>query len=71
VTAGTQTLVLALVRVERDAPRPDEEALRAALVADRARLRLPPAAPGDVVVVGPYPVHVDGRDLDEYVVWER
>ena len=25
----------------------------------------------DLGIAGPYPISVDGKELDEYVVWER
>ncbi len=62
---------LTLVHVDRGAPQPDEETLRVALRRDRERLHRPQASVGEVAVAGPYPVRVDGRDVDEYVVWER
>jgi hypothetical protein len=62
---------LILVRVDRGAPLPDPGGLREALAADRRRLALPPDAVGEVAVAGPYPIRVDDRDVDEYVVWER
>jgi hypothetical protein len=63
--------VLALIRVDRGAPRPDEDALRKALAADRAFLRLQPQPVVDIEVAGPYAVRVGDDDFDEYVVWER
>jgi hypothetical protein len=63
---------LTLVRVERGAPPPSAEQLRAALARDRERLHVPAiAAICDFTVAGPYAITVDGKDLDEYVVWER
>jgi hypothetical protein len=62
---------LVLLRVPRGAPAPTPACLRAALAADRERLRLPPAD-GDIDyrLAGPYPVEVNGEGLDEYVAWE-
>jgi hypothetical protein len=62
---------LTLVHVDRGAPRPDEETLRVALRRDREGLHRPQGCLGEIAVAGPYPVRVDGRDVDEYVVWER
>ncbi len=62
---------LILVRVDRGAPRPGDGCLREALAVDRERLALSVDTLGPIAVAGPYPVRVDNRDLDEYVVWER
>lgn len=62
---------LAVVRVDRGAARPTDDDLRAALRADRKALKQPPEPEGAITVSGPYAIRVDGRDLDEYVVWER
>lgn len=71
MSRGTAT-ALAVVRVQRGQPRPAEDDLRAALAHDRERLSLPPEKyVCDFAVAGPYAVTVDGRELDEYVVWER
>lgn len=62
----------ASIRLPRGAARPTEEQQRAALRADRERIHQPaPSAPTEVHVAGPYHLLVDGRELDEYVVWER
>ena len=66
-----QGQVLTLVRVEPGTACPDEEALRAALNADQARLRLPVEPAGIISVTGPYAVRIDGHDFDEYVVWQQ
>ena len=66
-----QGQVLTLVRVEPGAACPDQEALRAALNADQARLRLPVEPGGTISVTGPYAVRIDGHDFDEYVVWQQ
>lgn len=63
--------VLVVVRVERGAPRPSEQVLRAALRGDRSTLKLGPEPEGAMAVGGPYAVRVNGQDVDEYVVWER
>jgi hypothetical protein len=61
-----------MIRVGRGQPAPTEADLRAAIACDRQRLHLPPQNHFyDVEVTGPFPVTVDGRELDEYVVWER
>ena len=71
MSRGTAT-ALAVVRVQRGQQRPAEEDFRAALAHDRERLHLPPEKDVcDFAVAGPYAVIVDGRELDEYVVWER
>ena len=62
---------LVLIRVDRGAPCPDLEVLRAALREDRRRLAAPAPPAGEVEAHGPYPVRIGDRDLDEYVVWER
>jgi hypothetical protein len=66
------SVAFALLRVPRGQTRPTEEQFRAALTQDRERLHQPaPPAPTDVQIGGPYPITVDGAELDEYVVWER
>ena len=71
MSAGTP-IALATVRVPHGQPRPSDEALRQAVERDRALLKLAPAnGLLDITVAGPYPVTVDGQDLDEYVAWER
>lgn len=66
------SLAFALVRVPRGEPRPSEERFLDALRQDRERLRLPTAnGRPDLEIAGPYAITVDGKDLDEYVVWER
>jgi hypothetical protein len=63
---------LTVVRVGRGQPPPSEADLRAAIERDRARLHLVPETfRRDLSVAGPYAITVDGRELDEYVVWER
>ncbi len=63
---------MSIVRVDRGQPPPAEDALRAAIAQDRQRLHLPPQNHlYDIAVSGPFHVTVDGRELDEYVVWER
>jgi hypothetical protein len=63
---------LTIVRVAHGQPRPEDAEFRRALERDRTRLGLPsqPYVP-DIGVAGPYCISVDGRELDEYVVWER
>lgn len=65
-------LAFALIRVPRGAPRPSDDACRAAIARDRAQLCLP-SLNGHVeyAVAGPYEVVVDGSELDEYTVWEK
>ena len=71
MSAGTAT-ALTVVRVARGQPQPSEEALQAAIERDRARLHLPIQNHlHDLAVAGPYPITVDGHELDEYVIWER
>jgi hypothetical protein len=71
MSRGTAS-ALTVVRVARGQPPPAEPELRTALAHDRARLHLPPEKYlRDYSVAGPYPISIDGRELDEYVVWER
>jgi len=61
-----------MIRISRGQPRPSEEAFATALKEDRQRLHLPPSdGTGEIEIAGPYPVLVDGSELDEYVAWER
>ena len=61
-----------IVRVPRGGPRPSAEACREAIARDRACLHLPPPNGfTEFEVGGPYPVLVDGAELDEYTVWEK
>ena len=63
---------MTVIRVGRGQPAPTEADLHAAIARDRQRLHLPPQNwPYEVAVTGPFPVTVNGRELDEYVVWER
>ena len=63
---------LTVVRVARGQPRPGETELRAAIERDRASLHLlPEPYRRDLSVAGPYQITIDGRELDEYVVWEQ
>lgn len=65
-------LAFALLRVPRGAARPSEDAFRAALARDRAQLHLPPLnGHVEYAVAGPYPVAVNGEELDEWTVWEK
>ena len=69
--AGTP-IALTTIRVERGAPAPTREALCAAIERDRLRLQLPAVdTMRDLAVAGPYPIVAGGKELDEYVVWER
>jgi hypothetical protein len=71
MSRGTPT-ALTVVRLQRGAPHPSDDTIRAALAGDRQRLRLPPEKfERDFAVAGPYAILIDGRELDEYVVWER
>jgi hypothetical protein len=71
MSRGTAT-ALTVVRVQRGNPRPSDDVVRAAIARDRERLHLPPEKyVCDFAIAGPYAIRVDGRDLDEYVVWER
>lgn len=63
---------LTVIRVFRGAPAPSPEDLRAAIQKDRAQQKLDEGKYfADVSVSGPYAITVDGKELDEYVVWER
>ena len=71
VVAGASP-ACALVRVPRGQAQPSDETLRDALLRDREQLRLPELnGAAELEVSGPYPILVDGTELDEYVVWER
>jgi len=71
MTPGTP-IALTTVRVPHGDPRPSEADLRRAVERDRELLRLPPAnGVLEIAVAGPYQILVDGREIDEYVVWER
>ena len=66
------SVAFALLRVPRGQPRPSEDQFRSALRQDRERLHyVDVRASGDVEIAGPYPIIVDGAELDEYVAWER
>ncbi|MBI3783498.1 MAG: hypothetical protein HY270_08860 [Deltaproteobacteria bacterium] len=71
MSRGTAS-ALTMIRVQRGAPRPSLDELRQALARDRAALNIEEV---DVIcdfgVAGPYAIRVDGKELDEYVVWER
>ena len=72
VMSAASLLTFTLVRVPRGQPRPSQEALRAALAADRERLHQPaPNGTTEIEISGPFHVIVDGTELDEYGVWER
>ena len=71
MASGTGT-ALTIIRVVRGQPAPAEDVLRAAIAQDRQRLHLPPQNhPYEIAVAGPFAVSVDGRELDEYLAWER
>jgi hypothetical protein len=62
----------AIIRVPRGAGRPSEDQFRAALAADRKQLHLAPGnGSADFATGGPYEILVDGKELDEYVAWEK
>lgn len=65
-------VAFAMLRIPRGNTRPSEDELLEALRRDREQLHQPALnhAP-DYLVAGPYHVTVDGKDLDEWVVWER
>jgi hypothetical protein len=66
------SLALALIRIPRGQPRPSEDDFCKALAEDRKQLCEPePNGDTEYQVAGPYPVVVDGADLDEWVVWEK
>jgi hypothetical protein len=66
------SLAFALIRVPRGQGRPSEDEFRKALAQDRKQLRQEELNGAmEYTVAGPYPVVVDGTDLDEWVVWER
>ena len=63
---------LTVIRVSRGAPAPKQEECQVALAKDRAKQHLDGGGYfADVSVAGPYPILIDGQELDEYVVWER
>jgi hypothetical protein len=65
-------LAVALLRVPRGRPRPSDEDFLRALARDREQLHLPKAnGATDFETAGPYAIIVDGKELDEWVVWER
>lgn len=71
MSRGTAS-ALTVLRVTRGQPAPTEGEARAALARDRTSLRLPTEQHlRDVQVAGPYAIHIDGQELDEYVIWER
>jgi len=71
MSRGTAS-ALTVIRVERGAPQPSREQLQQALARDRAALHIEKVdVLCDFGVAGPYAISVDGKDLDEYVVWER
>ncbi len=61
-----------MIRIGRGEPKPSDEAFTTALKEDRQRLHFPPSnGTAEMEIAGPYPVLVDGAELDEYVAWER
>ncbi len=67
-----KSVALAVVRVERDAPRPSDDTFREALARDRATLHLPAAdSASGFAVAGPYHIAAGGKEIDEWVVWEN
>ncbi len=71
MSRGTAS-TLTVIRVPRGQPAPDDAQRRAAIEGDRIRLHLAPEkSVRDVAIAGPYPVTVNGQELDEYVVWEQ
>jgi hypothetical protein len=70
--SSATSLAFALIRVPRGQPRPSEDEFRKALDADRKQLHQPELnGAAEFAIAGPYPVVVDGTDLDEWVVWEK
>lgn len=66
-----RSIALATIRVARGEGRPSAAHLRDAIDRDRALLHLPPAnGTSELSVAGPYAIVIDGKELDEYVVWE-
>jgi hypothetical protein len=62
---------LVLLRVSRGEPAPDDPRIRGALAEDRRRLGLGDGMGSlDYHLAGPYPILLDGHELDEYVAWE-
>jgi hypothetical protein len=71
VRAGSP-LAFALLRIPRGQARPSDEEFLAALARDREQLRLPKLnGATDFETAGPYPIVYEGKDLDEWVVWEK
>jgi hypothetical protein len=70
--SSATSLAFALIRIPRGQPRPSEDEFRQALAADRKQLHQPELnGTAEFTIAGPYPVVVDGADLDEWVVWEK
>lgn len=68
--SGT-SIAFALIRLPRG-ERPSEGQFTDALREDRRSLHLPPSNGAiEFLTAGPYPILVDGQELDEWVVWER
>lgn len=63
---------LTVIRVARGAPAPAADDLKTAIDKDRIRQHLGAQNYfADYTVAGPYPITVNGQELDEYVVWDR
>jgi hypothetical protein len=66
------SLAFALIRVPRGQACPSDEDVRKALAQDRLRLCQPERNGAmEYQLAGPYPVVVDGSELDEWVAWEK
>ena len=71
MSAGS-SLALTLIRVPRGTPRPSDDECRQALLRDRAELHETGInGTPEFELAGPYPIVVDGSDVDEWVVWEK
>jgi hypothetical protein len=70
--AAGSPLAFTLLRVPRGHPRPSDEEFDRALARDREQLHIgKPNGGAEFDIAGPYPILVDGVELDEWVVWER
>ena len=69
--AAGSPLAFTLLRVPRGQPRPSDEEFGRALARDREQLHIAKPNGAEFDVTGPYPILVDGVELDEWVVWER
>lgn len=71
MSSGT-LIALTTVRVPHGDPRPSEETFRKAIESDRTALGLHASDERtDLAIAGPYPITIDQKEIDEYVVWER